>query len=651
MDIKIVFSTFGIASLLLVVFAYAQTLSQPSITAPSSGSSFTQGATFTLSADVSCSGAQNTVCNNMELTVTLPSGLSTSTATQSCGNVNRGDSCSKSWTINADTVGTYSITVTGSSTNAGTKTSNSISVSVTTAPAPAPASAPPPPPAPTTISIEMISPTVNQTFVRGEKINVKAKLTAGGSALSDADANVEMLSQTFRLHDDGLHNDEKTNDGIYAGDIEVKSWYEGSYKITISASESRYTGASDSREIIVNPLLNVTAVLDKTEHFKGEKLSITGIVKDSSNRSVQGGNLNFVMTSGLFKVARTSEVGVTGNFLFDYFIGFGDPEGSWSINVSVVDSNINHGFTVLSLPVKTPPAGTFYYVKFLSPAEGLSYQMGETIKISVEVTEANKSVTNATASLKTPKGAILVLNETSPGVYTSAYELGWDEPIGDANLIAEGIKEVEGKLKAGGNFIPIAVKPVELKLDLVSPDKSDFVVGEPLVIAAKAFYPDGTSVSGANIFVESPKGEKIFLEEEEEGFYKADYKIKTGEEGRWQMQLKAVDAYENSASFKKAIIISRITIFYLLLQYWYLAVIGISPFAYLGYRLTKSASAKSRLEDMKGELNRVVQMKKEAQTKYYRKGSIDKATYDSLMREYEDKEQDLRTKIAKAKKR
>ena len=625
-----------------------------------------------MTASVTCSEED---CKGVQLTANLPSGLSTATANpQGCGILESGESCTKSWTVSTNSVGTHSITVTASANNAASKTSSAVSVTVnavcgdgtcegsetsstcsqdcpasTPTPTPTPTPAPAPTPTPSgTISMNVLSPTTNQQFIRGEKMLVKVKVTSG-DILTDADVAAEIFSQTFKLHDDGLHNDDKTNDGIYAAEIGVKQSYEGIYKLVITASKSGHTGAVDSREIIVNPLLNVTAVLEKAEYFKGGKMIIEGIVKDGLNRSVQGGNLDVVMTSGLFKVARKSEVGVTGNFFLDYFIGFGDSEGNWSINVSVVDFNKNHGFKILSLSVKTPPAGTFYYAKFLSPTEGLAYSRGETMKISIEVTEADKSVANATVSWKTPKGGIMVLNETSPGVYTSAYVLGWDDPIGDINIIAEGIKEVEGKLKAGGNFISIAVKPVELKLDLILPSKSNFVIGETLKIAAKAFYPDGTSVGGASVFVESPKGEKIFLKEEEEGSYKADYKIKTGEEGRWQMQLKAVDAYENSALLQRAIFIGEITIFYLLLQYWYLAVIGVSPFAYLGYRLTRFVSAKSRMENMREELKRVVEMEKEAQIKYYKKGSMDKDTYASLMKEYEQKEQDLKAKIGKTK--
>lgn len=645
MKVKFVFSSFSIAFLFLTVFVYAQTLNQPEIESPDSGSSFTQGTTFTLTAEVSCSGPPNAVCNNVQLQVNLPSGLTTSSNSQSCGNVNRGSSCSKSWTINADTVGTYSITVTASSTNADTKTSGAISITVSTLPPPpAPTPLPPPPAAPT-ISLEILSPTPNQTLIRGEKINIKARSLAGASV------NAEIFSKTIVLHDDGLHDDEKTNDAVYAGSIDVKSFHEGSYKIIISTDAAGYTGAAVSRDIFVNPLLNILAPFNKTEYFKGEKMILTGDVRDYLNRTIVGGNLNIDFSFKQWGSSGNTQIGVGGNFLLDYPISFGDPEGVWNAKISAKDQFNNSGSTKLTIDVKTPPAGSFLYVKFLTPVEGLTYSRGETLKLAVEVTEAEKPVSNANVSIKTPVGEIIKLDETTPGNYIAEYGLGYDAPVGDVSIVAEGIKVDEGKFKGGGNFIPIAVKPVNLKVDLVSPTKSEFVAGQTVKIQAKAFYPDGTTVGNAGVFVDSPTGKRIFLKEEEKGLYTADYLIQTGDEGSWQMQLNVVDAYENSGVIQKVIFIGQITLFYLLVKYWYFVLLGISPFVYLWYRFTQSLSEGNRLADMNKELKRVIQMKKEAQIKYYKKGSIDKPTYDSLMKEYEEKEEDLKTNISKLKRR
>ena len=717
MKIVILLASF-IVLIVVSQVVYAGPIGTPIISTPSSSSSFNKGTTFTLTGEVSCLSTNNNKCKATQFTLNLPSGLSTSSLNpQGCGDINKGQSCSKSWIVSVNSVGTYSITVSVSTSNEGSATSSATSVTVnavcgdnvcdsgessTSCNQDCPCSsgqifcsgscraptcstnadcndnnpdtadtcinnagsctascsnalgvAPPPPTppaAPGSMSMQILSPNSNETFKRGDKIPIKIKLTSG-DAVQDATANVEAFLQTFRLHDDGLHDDGNTNDGVYAGTIETKSFYEGVYKLIISASKEGYKGVVDSRDIVINPLLKINAIFNNTEYSKGEKLILTGDVKDSLNRAIKGGSLNVDFSFKQWKSSKITEVGVGGNFFLDYLISFGDPEGVWAAKLLVKDQFNNSGSADLTIDVKTPAAGSFLYVKFLAPVESLTYSRGETIKLAVEVTDVSKPVSNANVSIKTPDGGIVRLDETTPGTYSADYNLGYDAPVGNISLVAEGITEAEGKFKGGGNFIPIVVKPVELKVDLLSPTKSDFVAGETVEFQAKVLYPDSTSASGASVFVESPRGEKIFLKEEEKGLYTTDYTIQTGEEGSWQMQLKVEDAHGNLALAQKAILIGEITLFYLMLKYWYLVAIGASPFAYLGYRLTKSASAKSRLENMKGELNRVVQMKKEAQTKYYREGSIDKATYDSLMKEYEQKEQDLKTKIAKGKKK
>src|SRR3989338_5678775 len=121
--------------IVLVVFlasiqvASAQVLSTPSITPPSAGSAFNKGVTFTLNATVSCSGASGK-CNGVSMEAVLPSGLSTSsTNPQGCGSPNVGTSCTKTWTVSANSVGSYVINVSATSPNAGNP-SNTVSITV-----------------------------------------------------------------------------------------------------------------------------------------------------------------------------------------------------------------------------------------------------------------------------------------------------------------------------------------------------------------------------------------------------------------------------------------------------------------------------------------------------------------------------------------
>ena len=128
----IIFVTFLLINLLLIsYYTDAGTLSV-TIDSPSSGSSYSSGDSFTLTSTATCSGTGSN-CNSVDLTATFDPGLSTSSSNpQSCGNINKDSSCTKSWTISTSSTGTKSITVTASSSNTASA-SSTISVTINAA--------------------------------------------------------------------------------------------------------------------------------------------------------------------------------------------------------------------------------------------------------------------------------------------------------------------------------------------------------------------------------------------------------------------------------------------------------------------------------------------------------------------------------------
>ena len=73
-----------------------------------------------------------------------------------------------------------------------------------------------------------------------EQINIKANLTYGSGAITNASAIAKIqrpdnTTETITLYDDGLHNDNQTDDGIYANTyINTSLW--GTYDITVTAT-------------------------------------------------------------------------------------------------------------------------------------------------------------------------------------------------------------------------------------------------------------------------------------------------------------------------------------------------------------------------------------------------------------------------------
>lgn len=626
---------------------FAGPIGTPVISSPASGSAYSVGSSFTLTGEVSCLTTTGANCNNVIFTLNLPSGLSTSSLNpQGCGNLNDGVSCSKSWNVNVNSAGTYSITV-GVTSSQGSATSGSISVSgsSTAVPEVTPAVI-----QPKGLSIDVVSPTSNQTFKRGDNVSLKIRLLVGGEQIGGgASAEAMLFSTTTKLFDDGLHDDGKESDGVYGNFFLVSSSYEGSGEISFFANHPSYVGSSAKRNITISPVLKVSAQATESRFLKGEVLRIRGSVEGVNGEKIPDANIDVKISLKNTIGLMNSTTSGSGDFLLERQISYGEPDGDWFVNVTVIDKNKNYGYGAFVVPVQTPPSAIYHSVKFMSPVEGVSYTRGETIKIAVEVVDAGNKVTGAALSYRTPDGKIVVLNETSPGIYSKDFQIGYNYVAGNSTLTVESVKTVDGVVRAGGNNLPITVNPAKLKLDLLSPTKTNFVIGETMNLKAKIFYPDGTSARNLVASASSPSGKEIFLQEKEPGIYESDYKIKDSDKGSWQLKLQAADVYANSEVAQRIILVGEITIFYLILQYWWVVAIGASPFAYLGFRFYQRTSRISNVKNLRDELSRTMEMKRDAQIKYYKEGKISEGTYRQMMKDLESKEEDVKTKLAKVK--
>ncbi len=133
--------------------------------------------------------------------------------------------------------------------------------------------------------------------------------------------------------------------------------------------------------------------------------------------------------------------------------------------------------------------------------------------------------------------------------------------------------------------------------------------------------------------------------------YSTDYKLGfDSPEG--QLPLYVV-GYKESGNKITTFKVGGITPLYLILEN--IQLIGS---ALLGVVIILGLSAhtyhkKNFVKNQKKELLKLTEMKKAAQTKYYKEGSIDRATYQQLMQKYEAAEQEAKKKLDyfKAKKK
>lgn len=650
----LVFASFAVSLLLLAGVVSAATIGTPSITSPSGGSEYTEGETFTLSASVSCSGPGN--CGDTELTANLPSGLSTTSSNpQSCGNLKKNKSCSKSWTVSGDSAGTYSITVSVSSEDGGSATSDSISVTVnaeesegetttstnttSTTTTATTTTATTGDTEKTSVSVEIISPAAGSVFNRGDSVLVRA-------SVGRKDIQVEAtLGQTVQLFDDGTHGDDGFQDGVYANTITVPLLPAGPTELKVRISDKTFAG-EDAIEVEVASSLSIEHGL-KEGYSQGEEIVFSGKVLSASGEPLEDADVEISARLGDASFGLKTKSGFNGTIDGSYIVSFLDPVGNWTFNLTATDGEGNAGSSVFELPISPPSGGLSYTAKFTNPLPELVYERGDSVPIFVELFESGAPLSGANVTVRTSSGEIVRLRETTGGAYVGEYVIKFDDPTEGFSLTAIAVKNVEGKIRGGGNKIDLAVEPAKLRIELLTPDTRQFTVGEKVRISARALYPDGTLGTGLFVTALTPLNESIALEEIDPGVYQATYQLKEGEEGPWLVSVEAIDANVNSGATKQLVQVAPITVFYLVLQYWWAILAAASPGIYLGFVRGRAWYAGDKMRRLEEKIEDLTRMKKETQTKYYKEGSIDKKTHDRLMSRYEEEISRARSDLAR----
>ena len=719
--------------IVLVVFlasiqvASAQVLSTPSITPPSAGSAFNKGVTFTLNATVSCSGASGK-CNGVSMEAVLPSGLSTSsTNPQGCGSPNVGTSCTKTWTVSANSVGSYVINVSATSASAGNP-SNTVSIAVNsvcgdgaidgsevcdgsnissqtcitrgfdqgslaclsdcsnydtsgcsyfscgnnvkegsetcdgtdinnqtcvifgfasgslacaancgsfnTSSCISKSPVANPGRIFGNIEIQITEPVSGQAFKNGDNMPVKVKLVDGATLVGGGLVKAKIGDKTETLVFDKFSK-------IYHGNIPIKDIQKGNRTLDILASHGDYIDAKKLVGFNVNPELNIVYQLEK-EYIIGVEILIKGTITDFRNVYTTS---NITISAELEKIKMfEKKMESNGTFEYRYKTTFFDPEGNWTFSVNSIDNFGNSGNLSKSVPVKIVSEGGFYSVKFLSPPPNSVFKRGEQVKITVAVEKDGNAAEGGNFSFRGPDGHIIFLKEVSAGIYSINYKLGLDSPEGNIPFYVLGFKEAENKTLSGAGKLPINVEKTGLVLEIISPTADGLIAGKPLDIIVKASYSDGSIPENLDIFTHSPAGEKITLTKKGEN-YVGSYKLKEGEEGVWKMELKASDPYQNTGSRLATLSVGKITPLYIILENLTSVAISVVIIAALLSVFAAFRHKKNYKKNLEKEINKITELKKEAQKKYFKENSISKETYQGLMEKYEEREAEIRKKI------
>jgi len=390
-------------------------------------------------------------------------------------------------------------------------------------------------------------------------------------------------------------------------------------------------------------VMTITVATDNTTYEKKQSITISGTAIDPENNPVGSGTATISIVSGAWSRTFTSAI-AGGVYSASYSITLDNPEGTWTISVSAVDSHGNATSAPVSVDITVvyPVAYRYYTVTFLSPIAGQAFSRGDMVAVAVQITENNSGISGANVLLITSMGDNILLTESAVGVYSGMYTLPWDAPTGSFDITVIGEKEDVGVFKAGANLTIVNVTPATLVLELLSPTKGEFEAGETVEVKVRARYSDGSSVDEGIIVVNTPKGENLKLKAGWGGIHSATYTIGDDEVGTWDIRISAVDAYGNSGSmdYGSTVIVPPGAASYIV-RYWpvvlaaILGLVAASAFAAHGQMRTR------RLGAIKREKQGIEKLKKEVAVDYFKKGSISRETYDNLTKEYVTKLTDL----------
>ncbi len=405
--------------------------------------------------------------------------------------------------------------------------------------------------------------------------------------------------------------------------------------------------------------LTLTLVTGNT-YALGQTIQISGTVKDNANNPISGGTVTIQLScAGTGWDQRlATQISSNGAYSTSYQISYGNPAGTWSIAATAVDNSGNSGENSKNVTVTTP--GNVVYLIQLSPVENSTKRRGDNVLISAKVTSDGTpngtNVDDATVSSNTPTGENIALTKIAPGTYSATYTVKWNDPTENWSISVEATKAAENK--AWGAWLNVKIAAAALGVSLQSPTKSKFEVGESVEVKVAVTYPSGENVENATVSANTPRGGTLPLAPHGSGVYSATYATTSEDVGTWSMTVGATDNYGNSGEGRGRVDITLPEVPSFFAKYWWaiLAVLlGIgTAAAYVG----RQKLLVGKLEAIKRENEGIPRLKKDAGMKYLKDGSISRDAYNTLIKKYDarmdelkKKEIELRAKLKKKPKK
>ncbi|MEM2878493.1 MAG: GLUG motif-containing protein [Candidatus Hadarchaeales archaeon] len=403
------------------------------------------------------------------------------------------------------------------------------------------------------------------------------------------------------------------------------------YRVTAKSGISRTVSIS----VVINSSMTLTVATDRDNYVRGQYIRISGTALDPKGSQAAEGTISLSLSCDNWRKSLTAEIG-SGTYSVTHFINFDQPVGTWTISATASD---NRGNTTANAVTKTVSVSEsavhrFYTVTVLNPPPGIIVYRGDSVQVTVEVKDGNLAVQGAEVLFRTKSGRTVRLTETSAGIYSTVYTVGWDEDVGDWSLTVTGIKDLGGYFRGGSTVNVLEVAPARLSLRLVAPSGS-VEAGQTVEVRVRATYPDGTPLEQGALVVRTSGGESLYLTHAGDGEYVGRYTVRDRDVGTWSLQISGVDAHGNSGTATATVTVRPTSIGGYVVQYWWAVACAIAVACAAATPFGIKQSRLHRLRSTTKERQRVEVLKQEAAIEYFVRRKITREAYEKLLHDYD----------------
>ncbi|MCX8158460.1 MAG: hypothetical protein N3D73_02220 [Candidatus Diapherotrites archaeon] len=512
---------------------------------------------------------------------------------------------------------------------------------------------------PKKINFELINYNDNETRVRGEKVLIKAKVSADGIDINDAKINVSVYSFSkkiteiarFLLYNDGKHADDLPNDNIYANHFEIEKnlgsldntkEYFVKFDLNVKGAERTFL-----RKLLIEPKLRIDFFTDKQNYKLGDEIKISGILMRKSERL--NNPIKVEIYDGQNKLVCNNDINTqNGNFFTMCKTSTIDNNGIWIIVVKAEDEYENFGY--LEKRINVTKQENIITLNVAASIDKKEVKRGDKVKVDVNIFDdlGNKVDANIWVEAFDKRQEI---KKDENGSYSTEIFIDYSAKLGTNIISIKAMKDENKNIYEGYSKLDLNVKEAKINIEVAEP-KEIYRSGDKLNIYVILSYDsqyEKVYVTRAEVIAKI-KDKGYLLEEIGRGNYHKE--ILTSEEdiGEITIEITATDNFGNKGHVKKDVIIFGYSINYYLKKYWLPALLIFIALAIILFEFYLFIRKKFAIEALREEEERTLEIIKTIQNQYFKEASIDRKTYENEIAKHEKRLKEIKEKLSSLEK-